>query len=434
MAGAKTAAKSKGAEKAARGEEMMKRADNTPIAPKGKLSEAADKAIKALEKSGMLGNINKPIDFVPTGNWVVDRIIGDGKGNGGPGGFPRGFMTEVSGKESSGKSTLCLQAIPGLQRSGEMTIYMDFEKSLRAQQHYIRNMGIDASDRSTFLHVEPDTLEEGVEVMTTLLTTMRPAYMVCDSVAAMIPAQFLSGKLDESLKVGLHARLVSVMVGVMNKLLQKTNTALVFVNQIRAKIGVAMPGAATTDTTGGFAFKFYMHLRLQLTPTTKISSDKTSEITGETTKVTSDQKVKVVAIKNKMDRAFRTEVVYLRFGEGFDGIRSLVDMAQKRGILTSGSWVTYVSANNPEFNFKVNGKDPAIAHLKQHPEIIEDMKERCFPEVSIMEAVAAKANGELEEDSLDDEMKKLLAEMNAGMAAANAPSPSSDEMEIPEED
>ena len=193
MEGEKKATKNKTAKKTAAGKDALQ-AVTAAAPPKGaKRNEEADLVLKALEKSGMLGDINRPIDYVPTGNWVVDRIIGDGKGGNGAGGFPRGFMTEVSGKESSGKSTLCLQAIPGMQRANELTIYMDFEKSLRAQQHYIKNMGIDVKDRSTFIHVDPDTFEDGADAMFTLITKLKPAFMVVDSLAAMIPAAFLSG-------------------------------------------------------------------------------------------------------------------------------------------------------------------------------------------------------------------------------------------------
>lgn len=419
---------SKTAKKSAAGAAGLKKANETVEATPargGKFSAEAEKLLQGLEKAGALGDINRPIDFISTRNWVIDYIIGNGKG--GPGGFPRGFMTEVHGRESCGKTTLCLQSIPSVQRIGELTIYMDFEKSLRAQQHYIKNMGIDVTDRSTFIHVEPDTLEEGAKYMFQMCLAMRPAYMVVDSVAAMIPAAFLTGNVEEATKVGLHARSVSIVVGTMNKILQKTNTALVFVNQLRAKIG-GMGQGPQTDTTGGFAFKFYMHLRLQLTAIEKVSSDKTSTITGNTTKVTTDQIVKCVAIKNKMDKAFRSENVYLAFGKGFDEVRSLMDAAIKRGILQGSNWLTYVSKNNPEFNFKVNGKDACRAHLEEHPEIVDDMKPLLLPDVDVQELIAAKKDGELEEEALDPEMKKLLEQMSAGFDNVNsAPSLTVDE-------
>jgi recombination protein RecA len=386
------------------------------------MSESMAKFLKDMEAKGLVGNINKPIDFVSTGNWVVDRAIGDGRGGNGSGGFPRGFMCEVSGKESTGKSTLCLQAIPGLQAKREVTVYADFEKSLRAQQHYIRAMGIDVNDKATFLHLEPNTLEEGGEAIFQACIALKPALVVVDSLAAMIPAAFLTGKVEDAIKVGLHARMVSVFVGTMNKILSKTNTALVFVNQVRAKIN-AQSNGPQTDTTGGFAFKFYMALRIQLAQIEKVGTTTASTITGETTKEFTDQVIKVTIIKNKLDRPFRSEDIYLRFGKGFDGVQSLIDLAIKRQLLVGTGWYTYNSKKSPAFNFKIQGKEKVYNHLVANPEIMEDMMPYLFPQVDIGEMIAAKQNGEIEEDALPDDMQALLKEMSQGFGDSNATAP-----------
>jgi recombination protein RecA len=385
-------------------------------AENSKSSENATKFLASMEKQGLLGNINKPIDFISTSNWVIDRCIGDGKGGNGAGGFPRGFMTEVSGKESTGKSTLVLQAIPGLQVKKELTVYGDFEKSLRAQQHYIRNMGINVNDRNTFIHLEPNTLQEGAKAIFEATIALKPAMVVVDSVAAMIPAECLTGTIEQSIQMGLHARLVSVFVGTMNKILGQTNTALVFINQLRAKMGMTMPGQATTDTTGGMAFKFYMSLRIQLAQEGKVGIEKTSDITSSEGKEYTDQKIKVTIIKNKLDRPFRSESVYLRFGKGFDAVQSLFDLATKRKVINGSGWYTYDSKTNPGFSFKIQGKEAVKEHLKSHPEVLEDMSPWLFPQVDLGEMIAAKQNGEIEEDALPTDMASLLKEMESGFS------------------
>jgi recombination protein RecA len=433
MSAVKGTPKNKTAARAAEAAATLKQVDSDAKGKtsNAKISESMAKFLADMEKKGLIGNINKPIDFISTGNWVIDRCVGDGKGGNGPGGFPRGFMVEVFGKESTGKSTLCLQAIPGLQAQKELTVYGDFEKSLRAQQHYIRNMGIDVTDKSTFLHLEPNTLEEGTEAIFNACVALKPAMVVVDSLAAMQPAAFLTGKVEEAIKVGLHARMVSVFVGTMNKILGKTNTSLVFINQLRAKIGAATNGPQT-DTTGGFAFKFYMALRIQLAQVEKVGVTRNSEITGDSNKEYTDQVIKVTIVKNKLDRPFRSECVYLRFNRGFDGVQSLIDIAQKRKVLEGSSWLSYISPTDPSLNFKLNGREKVYQHLSEHPEIIDDMMPLLFPKVDVGEMVVAKQNGEIEEDALPEDMQDLLKEMSKGFTDLNADPSQESELEMPE--
>jgi len=421
MASAKETPKNKTAKKAGSANDNLKKVKDNSSGrnSNSQMSAEAVKFLQNMEKKGMLGDINRPIDFVPTGLWVANRCVGDGKGGKGEGGFPRGFMTEVSGMESTGKTTLCLQAIPGLQAQGLVTVYADFEKSLRAQQHYLTALGIDTRDKSTFIHLEPDTLEEGGEAIFEACIALKPALVVVDSVAAMIPAAFLTGKVDEASQLGLHAKQMTVFVGTMNKILTRTNTALVFVNQLRAKINT-MGNGPKTDTTGGFAFKFYMTVRIQLAQIQKLSQESSSAITGKDVKEVTDQLIKLTVIKNKIDRPFRSEEVYLKFGVGFDGLRSLIELGLKKKLLKlAGSWVSYESETDPTLNFKQQGKLAVRAHLEEHPEIVEDMLPFLFPEVDISEMIAAKRSGELEEESLPDDLQDLLKEMSEGFSQAD---------------
>jgi recombination protein RecA len=431
MAGARTTPKNKTAKKAADAKDTLTKVKDNKSGKNSnaQMSAEAVKYLQTMEKKGMLGDINKAIDFVPTGLWVGDRCIGDGKGGNGEGGFPRGFMSEVSGMESTGKTTLCLQAIPGLQRQGLLTVYADFEKSLRAQQHYLRALGVDTRDKSTFIHLEPDTLEEGAEAIFEACIALKPALVIVDSVAAMIPSAFLTGKVDEATQLGLHARQMSVFVGTMNKILSRTNTALVFVNQLRAKIG-GMGNGPKTDTTGGFAFKFYMTVRIQLAQIHKVSSESVSAITGKSGKEVTDQLIKLTVIKNKIDKAFRSEEVYLKFGYGFDGLRSMVELAIKKKILAAaGSWLSYVSDTNPSLNFKLQGKDSVRSHLEAHPEVVEDMMPFLFPEVDIAEFIAAKKAGEVEDEYVQEDLQDLLKAMSEGFSGTDENAP----LELPED-
>lgn len=397
---------------------MARKKTTTPVKAKGSDTKgrSADVAKFLKTHEGMIGNIDKEIDFCSTGNWVIDRIVGDGTGEGGPGGFPRGFMTEVYGKESCGKTTLTLQAAAECQKNGGLVVFADFEHSLRAQRHYLKSLGVVTNDPNKFIHLEPADLQDGTKAVVEATLALKPDMVIIDSVAAMIPRQFLTGDVDDAIKVGLHAKLVGVFIGTMNKILQKTNTSLVLINQLRSKISSMPSNGPSTDTTGGLALKFYMHLRLNLVAVQKISSDSKSIITGDNVKEVTDQQVKVTAVKNKMDRPFRSETVYIKFGKGIDGLRSLIELAKKRGVLEGKSWLEYVSPNDEGFNFKLQGVGRVQDHLENHPEVLEDMMPALFPKVDVNEYLKAKEEGELDEDDgASDEMEAMMKEMQNNM-------------------
>lgn len=397
---------------------MARKKVTTPVKASGSATKgrSADIAKFLKDHEGMVGDIDKEIDFCSTGSWVIDRIVGDGTGEGGAGGFPRGFMTEVYGKESCGKTTLTLQAAAECQRNGGLVVFADFEHSLRAQRHYLKSLGVVTNDPTKFIHLEPSDLQDGTKAIVEATLKLKPEMVIVDSVAAMIPRQFLTGDVDEAIKVGLHAKLVGVFVGTMNKILQRTNTALVLINQLRSKIGTTGPVGPTTDTTGGLALKFYVHLRLNMVAVQKISSDSKSSITGDNVKEVTDQQVKVTAVKNKMDRPFRSETVYIKFGKGIDGLRSLIELAKKRGVVTGSSWLEYVSPNDEGLNFKLQGVSRVQEHLENHPEVVEDMMPSLFPKVDVGEYLKAKESGELDdEDGVDSEMEAMMKEMQNNM-------------------
>lgn len=392
-------------------------------------SSTIDAFLKANE--GMIGDLTRELEFCSTGSWIVDREIGDGSGEGGAGGFPRGCMTEVFGREACGKTTLVLEAAVECQRQGGLVLFADFEHSLRAQRKYLDRLGLDYLDSNKFILLQPDDLESGTKAIFEATIALKPDLIIVDSVAAMIPKAFTTGDVEEAIKLGLHAKLVGVFIGMMNKILHKCNPALVFINQLRAKIGGPTNGP-TTDTTGGYAFKFYMHLRIQMAVVSKVSKDTTSDLTGKSTSDVSAQNVKVTVVKNKIDKPFRSEEIVIRFGTGIDNLTSKIDLAiKKKVIVQSGSWLSYTSEENSDFDFKVQGKGKARAHLEKFTEVMEDIEDRLFLDVDVNSYLKAKEDGEIEEGDVDDDMQAALKEMVASMESISGGS-GSESLSLPE--
>jgi recombination protein RecA len=381
------------------------------------------KFLQEYDKKGMIGDIGQPISFISSGSWVVDRIIGDGTGTGAPGGIPRGFMTEVFGQESCGKTTLALHACAEAQKKGGLVVYVDFEKSLEAQWHYIKNLGINL-DKTKFVHLRPDTYEEGIKAMFEATVRLKPAVLVVDSLAAAIPAKFLTGNVDEAAQIGLHAKTTGIFISTMNKVILKCNTALIIINQLRTNIKGKYDEGPQEQTTGGKAQKYYMHLRIQMKPKAKEAISEISAITGMKEDKLVNQQVIVTAVKNKLDKPFRSAPIYITFGKGFDGVRSLISLAEARGVIQKGGggYYSYKSPTNEALNFNLQGKDALSRHLEEHDEILQDMKPRLFPQVDAAAYVEAKAHGVLDGDEeLDPEMQKLMETMSSQLEGLNAP-------------
>lgn len=400
-----------------------------------KKSEKSDMAGFLKSFGDKVGDINKKIDWVPI-NWVVDRVIGDGEGRGGPGGFPRGFFSEIYGPEGTGKTTFCLHAVKNTQDLGERVVWLDFEKSLRAQQHYLRNMGINTTDKEKLLVLEPDTYEEGIKMAFQACVQLKPALLVVDSLAAAVPAKFLSGDADEAIQVGLHARQTGVFISSMNKIISKTNTAVVLINQLRSNIKASRYDAGPNEiTTGGKAQKYYMHLRIQLKTGAKEDVASKSELTGISEKKVINQEVKVTAVKNKLDVPWKTAPVYITFGKGIDSMRSLLLLAEKKKVIkATGAWYSYQSLDDPNISFKLNGKSSVVKYLEDHPEVVKDMQPHLLPKQDMEAYAEAKQMGDLEEgetldeSNMDSDMLALLEDLEEGLEKSNAdPETSSEE-------
>ncbi len=317
----------------------------------------------------MLGDIHKKIDFINTGSWSVNRAIGNGDGKGSPGGIPRGFMTELCGDESTGKTTFAIHTAKQALQAGEIVVYADFEQSLRLQQNYVRNIGLDTTSRN-FIHLIPESLQEGVQEIGRSLVTVRPALIIIDSVAAMLPKETLDGDADEVTTMGKHAKLVGSFINWISKKLQRYNCALLLINQFRSNIKQSKydPGPSQI-TTGGKALQYFIGLRIRLKKTTNVEEiSEKSSITGVSEKKRISQEVKVVIEKNKVDIPWKSCPLYIVFGQGIDNIMSIMELGINLKVIKKGG--AYLSWTDPngKYSFNVNGKQALKKYFIENPE------------------------------------------------------------------
>ncbi|MBI3449680.1 MAG: recombinase RecA [Acidobacteria bacterium] len=317
---------------------------------KGKALEAA---VGQIEKQFGKGSIVKlgarevqDIPVISTTAMSLDAALGIG-------GIPRGRVTEIYGPESSGKTTLTLHVIAQAQRMGGLAAFIDAEHAL--DPDYARKLGVDVDN---LLVSQPDNGEQALEIAEVLVRSGAIDILVIDSVAALVPRAELEGEMGDS-HVGLQARLMSQALRKLTGVVSKSGTALVFINQIREKIGVMFGNPETT--TGGRALKFYSSVRLDIR---KIASIKEGEeVVGNRTKV------KVV--KNKMAAPFRWSEFDILYGEGISREGDLVDLAiDKKLFQKSGSWVSYGEMRVGQ------GRENARQFLKENPDVRAEVEKK----------------------------------------------------------
>jgi len=308
--------------------------------------KAIDLALVAMDKQFGKGAVLRlgannavPVQVISSGCLSVDAALGVG-------GFPRGRVVEVYGPESSGKTTLALQLIAQAQKNGGVAAFIDAEHAL--DPVYARKLGVDIDN---LLVSQPDTGEQALEITAALVQSGAIDVAIVDSVAALVPKAELEGEMGDS-HVGLHARLMSQALRKLTGVVARTNTCLVFINQIREKIGVMFGSPETT--TGGRALKFYCSIRIDIR---RISSIKDGEnVVGNRTRV------KVV--KNKVASPFREAEFDILYGEGTSCEGDLIDMGvSKNTVEKSGSWYSYRGERIGQ------GRENARIYLKEHPEI-----------------------------------------------------------------
>jgi recombination protein RecA len=286
------------------------------------------------------------IDVIPSGSLGLDLALGIG-------GLPRGRVIEIYGPESSGKTTLALHAIAEAQKKGGVCAFIDAEHAL--DPIYARKLGVDVDN---LLISQPDTGEQGLEIADTLVRSGSIDVLVIDSVAALVPRAELEGEMGDT-HVGLHARLMSQALRKITGSVSRSNTMLIFLNQIRLKIGVMFGNPETT--TGGNALKFYASIRLEIR---RIGSIKDrEEVTGNHTRV------KVV--KNKLAPPFREIQFDIMFGEGISKTGELIDLGVKANIVEkSGAWFSFDSQRIGQ------GRENAKQFLRDHPAILDAIEKR----------------------------------------------------------
>ena len=278
------------------------------------------------------------VEVVPTGSLALDAALGIG-------GLPRGRVVEIYGSEASGKTTLALHAVANCQRQGGTAAFIDAEHAL--DPGYAANLGVQVDD---LLLSQPDYGEQAMEIADTLVNSGAVDLIVVDSVAALTPRAELEGGMGDS-HMGLHARLMSQALRKLAGNIKRSNTLVVFINQLRMKIGVVFGNPETT--TGGNALKFYASVRLDIR---RIGATKKGdEVLGHETRV------KVV--KNKMAPPFKKAEFEIRYGEGISRLSELLDLGAAHNLVQkSGAWYSYGGERIGQ------GKDNARAHLREHPE------------------------------------------------------------------
>jgi len=284
-----------------------------------------------------------PVSAISTGSISLDHALGVG-------GFPRGRINEIFGPESSGKTTVALQVIAEAQKGGGMAAFIDVEHAL--DPIYARQLGVDVDN---LLVSQPDYAEQALEITSALITSGSIDVLIVDSVAALVPKAELDGEMGDS-HMGVQARLMSQAMRKLTGNVSKSNTCLIFINQIREKIGVMFGNPETT--TGGRALKFYSSVRADIRRIAAIKDGET--VTGNRTKV------KIV--KNKVAPPFREAEFDIIYGEGISREGDLIDLAVAQNIIEkSGSWYSYKSERIGQ------GRENARQFLKENRDIREQI-------------------------------------------------------------
>ncbi|MEW5891644.1 MAG: recombinase RecA [Pseudomonadota bacterium] len=303
------------------------------------------------------GSVLEDLQVVSTGSLGLDVALGVG-------GLPRGRIVEIYGPESSGKTTLTLQVVAEMQKQGGTAAFIDAEHAL--DPSYAQKLGVNVAE---LLISQPDTGEQALEIADMLVRSGGVDVIVIDSVAALTPKAEIEGEMGDS-HVGLHARLMSQALRKLTANIKRTNTLVIFINQIRMKIGVMFGNPETT--TGGNALKFYSSVRLDIRRIGSIK--KGEEVVG------SETRVKVV--KNKVSPPFKEAIFDILYGEGISREGEIIELGVAQKLIDkSGAWYSYQGEKIGQ------GKDNAREYLKEHPEVAEEI------EAQIREKLGVKMPG-----------------------------------------
>ena len=314
-------------------------------------SKALKLAIEKIEKDFGKGSIMKlgdkttvNVDAIPTGALSLDVALGIG-------GIPRGRIIEIYGPESSGKTTLAQHIVAECQKKGGIAAFVDAEHALDPE--YARNLGVQVDD---LLISQPDTGEQALDITEELVRSGAVDIVVVDSVAALVPKAEIEGSMEDQ-QMGLQARLMSKALRKLTGIIGKTNTTVIFINQLRMKIGVMYGNPETT--TGGNALKYYASVRMEIKRTETLKGDE-GEIGNH---------VRVRVLKNKVAPPFRTAEFDIIFGQGISKVGNILDVAVNLDIVKkAGAWFSY---NDEKLG---QGREKAKEFLEQNPEVLAEVE------------------------------------------------------------
>jgi len=354
-----------------------------------------ESAISAIEKQYGKGSIMRlgskdvfvPVSVIPTGSVSLDAALGVG-------GFPRGRVVEIYGPESGGKTTMALHAIANAQRMGGQAAFIDAEHAL--DPVYARKLGVDVDN---LLVSQPDNGEQALEITETLIRTNAVDIVVVDSVAALVPKAELEGDMGEP-QMGLQARLMSQALRKLTAIVSKSKTCLIFINQIREKIGVMFGNPETT--TGGRALKFYSSVRVDIRRIQAIKEG--DKVIGSRTRG------KVV--KNKMSAPFREAEFDILYGEGISKETDLLDIGVEKGVLEkSGTWISFGGERLGQ------GRESARTFLKENKDVADKL------EAAVRKVLGIASGPQHVAAEPAESGKQVLASGHAAAAAAAKPRP-----------
>ena len=309
-----------------------------------------DKLDKAYGKGTVMRMSDAPVidvEVIPSGSLGLDIALGVG-------GYPRGRVVEIYGPESSGKTTLTLHAIAEAQKAGGIAAFIDAEHAF--DRFYAQNLGVDIDN---LIISQPDNGEQALEIADNLIRSGAIDMVVIDSVAALTPKSEIEGEMGDS-KMGLHARLMSQALRKLTGSISKTNCTMIFINQLREKIGVMFGNPETT--TGGNALKFYASIRLDIRRSTQIK-DSEGNVLGN--------KTRVKVVKNKVAPPFRLAEFDIMYGQGVSKVGEILDVAVEHEIVKkSGSWFSYADTKLGQ------GRDAVKQMIKDNPELMDELEEK----------------------------------------------------------
>ena len=316
-------------------------------------AEILAQTIKEIEKTYVKGSIMRlgdtvkvDEDAISSGSLLIDEALGIGV-------YPRGRIIEIYGPESSGKTTLALQAISEIQKKGGKAAYIDAENAI--DPTYAKNLGVQIDD---LILSQPDSGEQALEIAELLIKSGAIDLLVVDSVAALVPQAELDGIMSDS-SMGLQARLMSKAMRKLSGVMNKSKCTVIFINQLREKIGVVYGNPETT--TGGRALKFYASIRIEVRKGEAIKQG--TDIIGN--------KVNVKIVKNKVAPPFKTATIEIRYGEGVSRVSEIIDLAVQYDIIEkSGAWFSY---NGEKIG---QGRENVRLFLNSHPDVYDQIDQQ----------------------------------------------------------